>query len=73
MPDCECLPGCPFFNDKMDKMPAMASMLKKQYCQGDFVSCARYMVKVKLGKDAVPLDLYPNQIERAEKLLQINI
>ena len=65
MADCECLEGCPFFNDKMDKMPTMANIYKKQYCQGNFDSCARHMVFTKLGKSAVPGDLYPNEAARA--------
>jgi hypothetical protein len=25
MADCECLPGCPFFNDRMQNMPAVSA------------------------------------------------
>jgi len=32
MADCEYLGGCPFSNDKMDGMTAVADMMKKRYC-----------------------------------------
>jgi len=69
MAECVCLPGCPFFNDKMQNMPALAGIMKKRYCMDDFDSCARYMVFTKLGKEKVPMDLYPNQVERANEIL----
>ena len=69
MADCECIPGCPFFNDKMDNMPALASMYKKNYCQKDFEKCARYIVFKKLGKPAVPLNLFPNMYDRAMEIV----
>ncbi|MBN2722570.1 MAG: hypothetical protein JXR95_00705 [Deltaproteobacteria bacterium] len=67
--DCKCLPGCPFFNDKMANMPAMANIMKKKYCQGNFESCARYMIFSVKGKPAVPSDLFPNEVEKAKKIL----
>ena len=69
MAECESLDGCPFFNDKLDDMPAMADMYKKKYCLGDKSSCARYIVKTEVGKDEVPSDLSPNQTERAQEII----
>ena len=69
MADCECLPVCPFFNDKMAGMPAMAEMMKKKYCRSKFETCARFTVRQKLGKDKVPMDMFPNQMDRARKLI----
>ena len=70
MPDCECLERCPFFNDKMVNRPATAEMFKKAFCLGDNTSCARYMIFVSLGPEAVPLDLFPNQVDRALGILK---
>ncbi len=67
--DCECLPGCPFFHDKMENKPALANLMKKQYCQGDATDCARHRIFEVKGKDAVPSDLFPNQTERANQIL----
>ena len=69
MADCECLPTCPFFNDKMADKPAMADLLKSKYCRGDSSQCARHMVFEKLGKEAVPPDLFPSQHDRAQTIL----
>jgi hypothetical protein len=69
MPDCKCLPLCPFFNDKMQNMPAAAALLKKRLCQGDNSQCARFMVLGALGRDKVPADLSPNQQDRAKSLI----
>lgn len=69
MPDCEMLSKCIFFNDKMQNMPVMATVMKKKYCQGDFSKCARYLVCKALGREKVPSDLTPSQEDRAHKLL----
>ncbi|MBU1076189.1 MAG: hypothetical protein KKH98_02780 [Spirochaetes bacterium] len=69
MADCPSLQGCPFFNDKMANMPAVADMIKRKHCKDAFTECARYMVSKALGKEHVPLDLFPNQHERAVELI----
>ena len=69
MADCECLPTCPFFNDKMANKPGMAEMYKKKYCLGDNTDCARHMVMKELGKPKVPADMFPNQKDLACKIL----
>ena len=71
MAECECLTACPFFNDKMANMPAMADLLKKKYCHDKFIECSRYIVRQKLGKEKVPADLFPNQNDRVKKLLAV--
>jgi len=67
---CECLEGCPFFNDKMKNMPAVSEMYKSSYCKSDFKNCARYIVFKSLGKSFVPEDMFPNEKDRAEKILK---
>ena len=69
MADCECLNGCPFFNDKMSDAQGLGAMFKKQYCLGDSSKCARFMIFQKLGRAHVPGDLYPNMVDRARELL----
>lgn len=69
MADCECLAGCLFFNDKLQNMPAAAQSLKKRLCRGDNANCARHMVVVALGRQQVPTDLSPNQVDRARALI----
>jgi len=69
MADCECLPGCIFFNDKMVNMPSTSGMYKRIYCQGDNSKCARYMVFKAKGKGSVPGTLFPNQFEKAKEII----
>lgn len=69
MPDCELIGKCIFFNDKMANKPGTANLMKQNYCKGSFKDCARYLVCKALGRDKVPADLYPSQMERARELL----
>jgi len=69
MQQCECLPGCSFFNNKMQGLEAIKEMMKRRLCLGDNSQCARYMVFKALGKPRVPEDLIPNQVERAQKII----
>jgi hypothetical protein len=70
MANCERLESCPFFNDRMASMPSIASIYKKQYCLGEPARCARLIVLKAKGADAVPIDLFPNQTEKAKALLE---
>ena len=69
MADCELVVKCPFFNDKMKNMPAIAEQMKTKYCKGDNSYCARFMVFRALGREKVPANLVPNQIDRAEEII----
>jgi hypothetical protein len=69
MADCVCLPKCLFFNDKMARMPTTAEHMKQRFCLGDPTSCARYKIFLALGREQVPPDLYPNNVQRAETIL----
>jgi hypothetical protein len=66
---CEVLERCIFFNDKIKNYPETADYLKSKYCLGDNQDCARYMVLKALGKEKVPVDLYPNDTRRAKIIL----
>lgn len=65
MSDCEFIPTCPFFNDKLESKPAEAAALKIKYCRTNNLNCALYMVALALGKEKMPPDLYPNEKDRA--------
>lgn len=69
MDNCALAEKCIFFNDLMHNMPSTAAVYKKIYCQQDFAKCARYLVCQGKGRDKVPADLFPNQLERAEQIL----
>jgi len=66
---CERIEKCVFFKDKMQYMPSTAALFKRIYCNGDNSKCARYMVFSVMGKEHVPADLFPDQRERALKII----
>ncbi len=69
MTGCELLPTCPFFGDRMKYTDGLGALYKQRYCVGDHSTCARYMVFKRLGRAAVPEDLYPNMASRAQEIL----
>ncbi|MGB7848761.1 MAG: hypothetical protein WBL63_24330 [Candidatus Acidiferrum sp.] len=58
---------CPFFTDKMMAMPSVTNLMKETYCHGDKMQCARYQVST--AGIAPPLDLFPNDHDRAKEIL----
>ena len=72
MANCECLEGCPFFNDKMKGGSGVGKIFKKTYCLGDNTQCARHIVFKGLGKEKVPGDLFPYMYDEAKKILAIH-
>jgi len=70
MNECICLPKCIFFNDKMAEMPVTAERVKNHYCLGNNAECARFIVFNALGRELVPPDLFPQNVERAKALIK---
>ena len=69
MANCESLTKCPFFNDKMARKDVLAYVYKQRFCKGDNSQCARYVVMKRLGKENVPIDLYPNEMAKARTIV----
>ena len=69
MADCELIEKCVFFHERMANMPGTAALTKNQLCKTDNSQCARYMIVQAIGREAVPGDLFPNEIERAQKII----
>lgn len=69
MANCELLEKCPFFDDHMQDMPRHAELFKELYCRGGKTICARYIVFRALGHEAVPQNLFPNQVAVAEHVI----
>jgi len=68
--NCKFLEGCRFYQGKMDIDSAIGQMYKKRYCEGEWNECARFRVAIALGREKVPVDLFPNMRERADKILK---
>jgi hypothetical protein len=69
MADCELIEKCLFFNDKMGDKPGMAEMYKKKYCKEDHSNCARHMIVAVMGREKVPPNLFPNQVDDAKRII----
>ena len=69
MTECDRLASCIFFNDRMLNAPAAAALLKQQYCQGHYESCARRRVEAMVGSTSVPPDLFPEDVSRADRII----
>ena len=69
MADCEAFSVCAFLNDRLANMPATAATFKRSYCQGNYSTCARYLVFKTLGRSKVPSDLSPNQNHKASEII----
>jgi len=67
---CELVACCQFFNDKMKDMPKTAAFIKNKLCLSDYESCARYRIYKECGGKSVPLDLFPNNAEEVNKVIQ---
>ena len=71
MTECDFTGGCPFFNGTMKEHPAMSNILRKKYCLGgEKENCARFLVRNAIGSEKVPIDLYPNQFEKARIVIE---
>lgn len=67
---CELVACCQFFNDKMEDMPKTAAYIKSKLCLDDYESCARYRIYIECGRKSVPSDLFPNNTEEVNKVIQ---
>lgn len=64
---------CPYFDSEiMKEIGTMAKMRQDEYCKSDYSKCARYMVYEALGRENVPRDLLPFQVQRAKELIEKN-
>ncbi len=68
--DCPLINSCPFFNDKLKDMPSMSNIYKRNYCKKDYIRCARYLVSTTIGKENVPLDIFPNHEGKAKEIIK---
>ena len=69
MDRCDQIETCRFFQAAMNNMPTVAEMMKQRYCHGDFDTCARTSVLNELGSENVPVNLAPNDDQRAREII----
>lgn len=67
--ECERLGGCAFYNETLADMPQMADRLKRKYCLDDSAACARKIAAKAIGAENVPVDLFPNDHAKLDRVL----
>jgi hypothetical protein len=67
--ECELTNNCDSFYESIKNMPSTSRLMKGAYCKGDYSDCARYKVYTVQGREKVPVDLCPSDLNRASKLL----
>jgi UTP-glucose-1-phosphate uridylyltransferase len=70
MKKCPLLEECRFFNDIIENVPSVSARLKEQYCLGDNSTCARLLVSAEIGKEHLPDDVFPHEMEKAQKIIR---
>ncbi|GAQ26015.1 hypothetical protein [Tepidanaerobacter syntrophicus] len=69
---CEKINNCPFYQQKMPIDSGLGAIYRRNYCETDKTKCARFMVASTLGPSYVPIDLYPNMVDRAKQIISEN-
>ena len=70
MGKCPHIEACAFFVGKIAGKTELIESLKQTYCLDDNTCCARWQVSRAKGAENVPLDLYPNALDRLRDLLR---
>lgn len=70
MHECEILPDCTYFANHMFNVPATEEMIKNEYCRGNHLHCARYLILKILNNPDIPLRLRPDQIGLAREFIK---
>ena len=70
MNKCLLLTECRFFNDIIENMPSISEVLKDQYCLGDNTECARHVIFTEIGKEHLPDDVFPHELDKAKKIVR---
>ena len=70
MAECEFIDRCPFFRKIITTGGTLDKMYREQFCSGTYEMCARHKIASTLGKENVPVNLYPNMFDQAEALIR---
>ncbi len=68
MAKCNFQSAC-FFNNLMQSKPRTLEYLEEEFCDGNYLKCARHMIYVSQGSGRVPRYLLPEDTMEAYKLL----
>ena len=62
---CAFQGGCLLFDRRLADLPGMADLFRRRYCEADHTRCARHVLAERVGSNAVPADLMPNDHDSA--------
>lgn len=66
---CPLIDHCPFSKNNLDNIPPNSDEHKTYYCINNSFKCARLLTARILGINSVPLSLQPNEMKKAEELI----
>jgi len=66
---CRFAAFCTFINETTLKNPSQAAKYKISYCNSNSANCARYLISRALGRQSLPDDLLPEEMNRAERIV----
>ena len=67
---CPIKDTCAFFNNQIRMSEERKKMIKTNFCLSGYSQCARFKVYTQYkSTHKVPVDLYPNNFERAHELI----
>ncbi len=70
MADCEYIPECDFYHDKLDDMPMTAEFMKMLFCHKQSETCARYLYQYHTETAKAPKDLMPHETDKAKEYMR---
>ena len=68
-PGCTLIDDCPFYKERMARMPRSTEIMKEMFCKNEYAKCARYLVYRECGREHIPIDLFPNEFEKGRKIV----
>lgn len=69
MKTCPLFKDCIFIKEKLLNNENLYQIYKSRYCDDNNWQCARFQLAKAIGLHKVPVKLYPNMHQRAEKLV----
>ena len=67
---CIIKDSCAFFTNQMRMLEERKVIIRKRFCLSSYEQCARFKVYQHFkSHNNIPLDLYPNDFERATTLI----
>jgi len=67
---CDLIQCCKLFKDSMEGFPKATEYIKLKLCHGNHEICNRYIIYKNYGKENIPAELNPFDVEDVQKIMQ---